>query len=173
MNKKLACYQFTLECLTGFWLGKEQISSHTFNSPNEIAFFFLSSSQVSLGQLRWMSSSKMPITDLFELWMMRFLFLQVNSAASSEVGHLSCLPKFLFSSITVKQSSQGVLSSKIMSFKLRQSNFLALPSAHRIFSQPALILHPYLDTYLSPLDVQHILRRRQCEIFFFVCKLII
>lgn len=102
------------------------------------------SSQLSLGQQWWMCSSKAHITDLFELWIMRFLFLRVNSAASSEVGHFSCLPKILFSSITVKESLQGVISLKLKSFKLKQSNFLALPSAHRIFSQPALILHPCL-----------------------------
>lgn len=102
MNKKLAHYQSTLECLEGFWLCKKQISSHTFSSSDEISFFFLSSAQVSLGQLRWMGISKVHITDSFKLWMMRFLFPQVNSAAPSEVGHLSCLLKSLFSSITVK-----------------------------------------------------------------------
>lgn len=101
---------------------------------------------------------------------MRFLFLRVNSAASSEVGHFSCLPKLLFSSITVKESLQGVLPLKLKSFKLRQSNFLALPSAHRIFSQPALILHPCLPKLFG---CSALLCRRQSKIFFFVCKFII
>lgn len=72
MNKKLAGYQSTLVCLKYFWICKEQISPRTFNSSDKISFFFSSSAQVSLGQLRWMSSSKVHVTDSFKLWKMRF-----------------------------------------------------------------------------------------------------